>query len=73
VYSRTLEAAASARTRIERDFDPGAVRVRLDLDLPDEHSFGNAVALTSVRYSHWLGNSLRAHEENRRYGRRKPP
>src|SRR5437763_7000798 len=26
VYSRTLEAASSARTRIERDFDPGAVR-----------------------------------------------
>jgi dihydrofolate reductase len=26
VYSRTLETAASARTRIERDFDPEAVR-----------------------------------------------
>jgi dihydrofolate reductase len=26
VYSRTLEAPASARTRIERDFDPEAVR-----------------------------------------------
>ena len=26
VYSRTLEAASSARTRIERDFDPAAVR-----------------------------------------------
>jgi dihydrofolate reductase len=26
VYSRTLEAAASTRTRIERDFDPEAVR-----------------------------------------------
>jgi dihydrofolate reductase len=26
VYSRTLEAAASARTRIERDFDPETVR-----------------------------------------------
>ena len=26
VYSRTLEAPSSARTRIERDFDPGAVR-----------------------------------------------
>jgi dihydrofolate reductase len=26
VYSRTLEEAASARTRIERDFDPEAVR-----------------------------------------------
>ena len=26
VYSRTLEAPSSARTRIEREFDPGAVR-----------------------------------------------
>jgi dihydrofolate reductase len=26
VYSRTLETASSARTRIERDFDPDAVR-----------------------------------------------
>jgi dihydrofolate reductase len=26
VYSRTLEAVSSARTRIERDFDPDAVR-----------------------------------------------
>ncbi len=26
VYSRTLETVASARTRIERDFDPAAVR-----------------------------------------------
>ena len=26
VYSKTLEKASSARTRIERDFDPGAVR-----------------------------------------------
>jgi len=26
VYTKTLETASSARTRIERDFDPGAVR-----------------------------------------------
>jgi dihydrofolate reductase len=26
VYSKTLETVSSARTRIERDFDPGAVR-----------------------------------------------
>jgi dihydrofolate reductase len=26
VYSRTVEAPTSARTRIERDFDPGAIR-----------------------------------------------
>jgi dihydrofolate reductase len=28
VYSRTLQAAATTRTRIQRDFDPGAVRHR---------------------------------------------
>lgn len=36
VYSRSLTAVASARTRIERDFDPGAVRqmkARADRDL----------------------------------------
>jgi dihydrofolate reductase len=36
VYSRTLEAVAGARTRIERDFDPEAVRrlkVSLDRDI----------------------------------------
>lgn len=36
VYSRTLEQVASARTRIERDFDPEAVRqmkARADHDL----------------------------------------
>jgi dihydrofolate reductase len=26
VYSRTLETVSTTRTRIERDFDPGAVR-----------------------------------------------
>jgi dihydrofolate reductase len=26
VYSRTLDEASSARTRLERDFDPGAIR-----------------------------------------------
>lgn len=26
VYSRTLETVSSARTRLERDFDPGAIR-----------------------------------------------
>ena len=92
VYSRTLETVSSERTRIERDFDPGAVRqmkesaerdisvggpelaaeamraglvdaiqlflnpvvvgggtralpdrVRMQLDLQDEHRFGNGV------------------------------
>lgn len=26
MYSRTLDAVSTARTRLERDFDPGAVR-----------------------------------------------
>ena len=36
VYSKTLEAASTARTRIERDFDPDAIRemlVRSDRDI----------------------------------------
>jgi dihydrofolate reductase len=98
VFSRTLEAVASARTRIERDFDPEAVRrmkasadrdltiggpelaahalaaglvdelhlflnpivvgggtpalpddVRLELELVDEHRFGNGVVHLGYR------------------------
>ena len=98
VYSRTLEAVSTARTRLERGFDPGAVRamkgdsdrdltvggpglaeqalraglvdeihlflspvvvgggtralpdgVRLDLDLLDEHTFGNGVVHLAYR------------------------
>ena len=98
VYSRTLEAVPTARTRLERGFDPGAVRamkgdsdrdltvggpglaaealraglvdeihlflspvvvgggtralpdgVRLDLDLLDEHTFGNGVVHLAYR------------------------
>jgi dihydrofolate reductase len=97
VYSRTLETVSSGRTRIERDFDPGAVlqmkesapadisvggpglaaeavraglvdevqmfvnpvvvgggtralpdEVRIELDLLDEHRFGNGVVF--LRY-----------------------
>jgi dihydrofolate reductase len=34
VYSRTLEAPSSARTRIEREFDPEAVRaMKAELDM----------------------------------------
>jgi dihydrofolate reductase len=98
VYSKTLEAVSTARTRIERDFDPDAVRqlkgsaerdlslggpdlaaqaikaglvdeihllispvvvgggnralpdgVRLDLELLDEHRFGNGVVHVHYR------------------------
>jgi dihydrofolate reductase len=39
VYSRTLEAPSSARTRIEREFDPEAVR-RMKAETPGELSVG---------------------------------
>jgi dihydrofolate reductase len=39
VYSKTLEAAASARTRIERDFDPAAIR-QLKADAERDVSIG---------------------------------
>jgi dihydrofolate reductase len=39
VYSRTLERASSARTRIERDFDPEAVR-RLKVEAARDISVG---------------------------------
>ena len=39
VYSRTLEAASTARTRIEREFDPEAVR-RMKAELDSDISIG---------------------------------
>jgi dihydrofolate reductase len=39
VYSKTLEAASSARTRIERDFDPERVR-QLKAEAADDLSVG---------------------------------
>jgi dihydrofolate reductase len=39
VYSRTLEAVASARTRIEREFEPAAVR-RMKSERVDDMSVG---------------------------------
>jgi len=39
VYSRTLETVGSARTRIERDFDPEAVR-RMKASAPRDMSVG---------------------------------
>src|SRR5215218_978626 len=41
VYSRTLQTASSARTRIEREFDPGAVR-RLKETSVSDISLGGA-------------------------------
>ena len=56
VYSRTLDAASSARTRIERQFDPDAVGkrwlpgdVRLELELLDERRFANGVVYLRYR------------------------
>ena len=47
VYSRTLESVASARTRIERDFDPEAVQ-RLKLE-GDVSVGGPALAAEAIR------------------------
>jgi dihydrofolate reductase len=41
VYSRTLQAAPTARTRVEREFDPEAVR-RLKAEASGELSIGGA-------------------------------
>ena len=47
VYSRTLESVASARTRIERDFDPEAVQ-RLKME-GDVSVGGPALAAEAIR------------------------
>jgi hypothetical protein len=63
VYSQTLTSPSSARTRIERDFDPAAIRdilvgggkralpddVHARLELLDEHRFRNGVV--HLRYA----------------------
>jgi dihydrofolate reductase len=41
VYSRTLETVSSARTRIERDFDPEAIR-RMKADVDRDITIGGA-------------------------------
>jgi dihydrofolate reductase len=63
VYSRTLETPATARTRVERNFDPGAPVVvgggtrafpdglSLRLELVDERRFGNGVVYLRYRTS----------------------
>ena len=49
VYSRTLEAAASARTRIERDFEPEAVRQMKALGGRDISVGGPGLAAQALR------------------------
>jgi dihydrofolate reductase len=49
VYSRTLETVSSARTRIERDFDPEAIR-RMKADADRDISIGGpALAAEAIR------------------------
>ena len=57
VYSRTLQAPSSARTRIERDFQPGAVRElkersELDLSIGGAELAGQALAAGLVDECH---------------------
>jgi dihydrofolate reductase len=49
VYSRTLEAVATARTRIEREFDPDAVRREKEAAGRDLTVGGAAVAAEAFR------------------------
>ena len=49
VYSRTLETVASARTRIERDFDPDAVRQMKALAGRDISVGGPDLAAQAIR------------------------
>ena len=49
VYSRTLEAASSARTRIERDFDPEAVRQLKAAPGPDLTVGGPELAAQAIK------------------------
>jgi dihydrofolate reductase len=59
VYSRTLQSAASARTRIERDFDPDAIRrmkadAERDLTVGGPELAGLAIAAGLVDECHLL-------------------
>jgi dihydrofolate reductase len=49
VYSRTLESASTARTRIERDFDPEAVRQMKAAAGPDLTVGGPELAAEALR------------------------
>jgi len=57
VYSRTLQATSSARTRIERDFDPGTIRrlkesSRRDITVGGSVLAGEAIAAGLVDECH---------------------
>jgi dihydrofolate reductase len=49
VYSRTLEAPSSARTRVEREFDPEAVRRMVDAGQGDLSVAGPELAAQAMR------------------------
>jgi dihydrofolate reductase len=49
VYSRTLDDASTARTRLERDFDPAAVRELKAATTPDISIGGAALAAEALR------------------------
>jgi dihydrofolate reductase len=49
VYSRTLEAVASERTRLEREFDPGAVRALKERSERDLSVGGPGLAAAALR------------------------
>jgi dihydrofolate reductase len=49
VYSKTLETPSSARTRIERDFDPGAVRQLKASESRDISVGGPELAAQAIR------------------------
>ena len=59
VYSRTLEKTSSARTRIERDFDPAAVRrmkatAKGDIEIGGPELAGQAISAGLVDELHLL-------------------
>jgi dihydrofolate reductase len=59
VYSRTLQTASSARTRIERDFDPEAIRrlkesAESDITIGGAELAGQAIAAGLVDEVHLL-------------------
>jgi dihydrofolate reductase len=63
VYSRTLKDVASARTRIERDFDPGAVRelkasAGADLSVGGPHLAARALVAGLVDECHLFLNPV---------------
>lgn len=79
VYSTTLDAASSARTRIEREFDPDAVRAlkassSRDLGIGGPHLAARAIAAGLVDEYHVLlvpfvvGGGTRALPDGVRFG-----